>query len=150
MNFQRGLDVKETLKLGKFHGINKEFREVMTSIMNGTIQSMTWSSGGKKSSDLVYQVEPAKEIHENRPDTGGGNNHKFYAYLGLNDFKNYSSVKDQFKNHRYTLGRKAKDAGFKIISMNFYIGSKPIRKAGFDYKQNGLLIEIVYAELRKK
>jgi len=148
MNFERGLDVKETLGLGKFSGINKKFRETMTTIMKGEIQSWTWTTSTKNKQ--IYQVEPAKEIHRNKPDSGGGNNHKFYTYLSLNDFKNYSSVKDQIKAQHTTLARRAMEEGFKIISLNFYIGSKPIRKAGFEKGKNELLIEIVYAELRKK
>lgn len=148
MNFERGLDIKETLGLGKFSGINKKFREIMTSIMKGELQTWTWTTG--KRNHEVYQVEPSREIHRNCPDSGGGNNHKFYTYLTLNDFKNYSSVKDQFKVQYASLAGRAYAEGFKIISMNFFIGIKSIRKRGFEYQKNAFLIEIVYVDVREK
>lgn len=144
MMFERGKDVRETLSLGKYSGISKQMRDSMDSVLSGR---ELWST---KKIHNTYQVEPAKIIHENKPDRGGGNNHKFYSYVSLNDFKNCSSMKDLVKNQRYTIERVLREEGFKIIVINYYVGSKPIRKAGFELIKNGLLVEIVYAELPKK
>jgi hypothetical protein len=141
--FQRGQDVRETLNLGKYPSISKNLKEIMDSVLSG---KGIWSTHKFN----IYQVEPSNLIHENKVDRGGGNNHKFYSYLTLNDPKNYASIKDLVKTQSYSIERVVKDQGFKTIAINFYTGPKHIRKAGFEYKEHSLLIEIVYAELRKK
>lgn len=142
--FERGKDVIETLSLGRYSGISKRMRDLMESVLSGMdLWSTQWIHN-------TYQVEPAQIIHENKPDRGGGNNHKFYSYVSLNDFKNCSSMKDLVRNQSHTINRVLREEGFKIVVINYYAGSKPIRKAGFELIKNGLLVEIVYAEVSKK
>jgi hypothetical protein len=141
--FQRGQDVRETLNLGKYPTISKNLRKIMDSVLSGR---EIWSTHKFD----TYQVEPSNLIHENKVDRGGGNNHKFYSYLTLNDPRNYASMKDLVKAQRSSIDRVIRDQEFKTITINFYTGPKHIRKAGFEYKEHSILIEIVYAELRKK
>lgn len=142
--FQRGQDIKESLSLGKYSEISKKLKETMESVISGR---EVWSIKPLRN---TYEVEPAILIQENKPDKGGGNNHKFYSYLVLNNFQNHSTIKEMVRNQRYSIEHMLREEGFRSITINYYVGSKPIRKAGFEYKKNGFLIEIVYAELRKK
>jgi len=142
MLFQRGLDVKESLGLGKFTKVSKDLRETMDMIISNNIQR--WSSYVPKV-EKAYQVEPAEIKFENRPDKGGGNVNRFYTYLSLNDFGNYPALKDQIKDGSFHLNLVVQGEA-KIIAINYFIGPKSIRKAGFNLWKNPFLIEVVYVK----
>lgn len=146
--FERGLDIKETLELGKFSAVTKKIREIFEKIMDGSIRGVYWSSfNSPKSEDLIYQVEPKEKIeYKNIPDSGGGNVNKFYVRMTLNDFKNYSAVKNQIKQHFREFEWILKEEDVKIINLNFYLGQKYFKKAGMDYYPDSLLIELNYAK----
>lgn len=138
--FERGQDIKETLSLGKFSTISRKIKDAIDQIMNGTLH-VKWTNASS-----IYQVEPAEIEFKNAPDSGGGNVNKLYTRIVLNDFRNYSAVKEQIKSYRYHLNNIAKEEAAKIISVNFYIGKKYFSKAGFEFKNNSILVEVNYAK----
>jgi len=143
MVFKRGGGAMETLGVGEFAGISKNLKDFFGKLMDGDLGSAIWSTESN-----TYSVEPKEMDFKNSADRGGGNSHKFYVRLVLNDFSNYGSVKEKIKSYKWQMAGylSLPDDGFKLNTMNFYIGKKFFKKAGFEYKTNSFLTEVVYSK----
>ena len=146
ISFQRGVSVRESLGLGEFTGISKNLKDFFGKLMAGGLESAIWSTESN-----TYSVEPKEMDFKNSTDRGGGNSHKFYVRLVLNDFSNYGSIKEKIKSYKWQMAGylSLPDEGFKLNTMNFYIGKKYFSKVGFEYKSNSFLVEVVYNKIKR-
>ena len=143
IKFERGQTVAEALGLGEFSGISKNLKEFFEKLMDGDLGSSLWTNNA-----TTYPVEPREMEFKNSPDRGGGNCHRFYIRLILNDFSNYGSIKEKIKSYKHHMnGYMDFGQGFKLNTMNFYIGKKYFKKAKFEHKDNSILVEVVYSKI---
>jgi hypothetical protein len=140
MDFVRGESPMEALGLGEFTPIIKDIKNyVQAALVEG--KTLWYYPDATTKWDLSKMKVEFKTIQ----DKPSGNCHKFIFIVSgapLGEMKEVvvlNSIKNKFFQN-----------GCKVASMSFFHTEKHFKKYGFEHGQNKLLVEIVYAKLKKK
>jgi len=145
MAFTRGLDVKESLRLGKFSTMTKDLRELFEKSFVkrdfGGIIWATWKSDF--ASDLIRSSINAIEC-KNMPSPNGNNVNKFFLFLEFGEHKHIGDIKDITEMLKWQISTIFGNNNCNLKNIIYSLREKNIRKAGFPVDKSCMLIEFTY------